>query len=58
METVRGYAAHERGTLDAVVTARGGAIAAAQSPAGVGGFRGRDYFEAAGGERGPVQVRF
>jgi hypothetical protein len=26
--------------------------------AGVGGFRGRDYFEAAGGERGPVQVRF
>jgi LemA protein len=133
VETVRGYAAHERGTLDAVVTARGGAIAAAQSPgvagraqaenavsqtlgrlfalaeaypdlkadrnfsalqseladtedkiayarqfynsavqsfntavqtlptnviAGVGGFRGRDYFEAAGGERGPVQVRF
>jgi LemA protein len=133
VETVRGYAAHERGTLDAVVTARGGAIAAAQSPgvagraqaenavsqtlgrlfalaeaypdlkadrnfsalqseladtedkiayarqfynsavqsfntavqtlptnviAGVGGFRGRDYFEAAGGECGPVQVRF
>ena len=133
VETVRGYAAHERGTLDAVVTARGGAIAAAQSPgvagraqaenavsqtlgrlfalaeaypdlkanrnfsalqselaetedkiayarqfynsavqslntavqtlptnviAGVGGFRSRDYFEAAGGERGPVQVRF
>ena len=133
VETVRGYAAHERGTLDAVVAARGGAIAAAQSPgvagraqaenavsqtlgrlfalaeaypdlkanrnfsalqselaetedkiayarqfynsavqslntavqtlptnviAGVGGFRGRDYFEAAGGERGPVQVRF
>jgi LemA protein len=133
VETVRGYAAHERTTLDAVVAARGGAIAAAQSPgvagraqaenavsrtlgrlfalaeaypdlkadrnfaalqseltqtedkiayarqfynsavqsfntatqtlptnvvAGVGGFRGRDYFEAAGGERGPVQVRF
>jgi LemA protein len=133
VETVRGYAAHERGTLDAVVAARGGAIAAARSPgvagraqaenavsqtlgrlfalaeaypdlkanrnfsalqselaetedkiayarqfynsavqslntavqtlptnviAGVGGFRGRDYFEAAGGERGPVQVRF
>jgi LemA protein len=26
--------------------------------AGVGGFRRRDLFETAGGERGPVQVRF
>jgi LemA protein len=26
--------------------------------AGLGGFRPRDYFEAAGAERGPVQVRF
>jgi LemA protein len=26
--------------------------------AGLGGFRARDFFEAAGGERGPVQVRF
>jgi hypothetical protein len=26
--------------------------------AGMGGFRPPDFFEAAGGERGPVQVRF
>jgi LemA protein len=133
VETVKGYAAHERGTLDAVVAARGNAMAAAQTPgladraeaenmltqtlgrlfalaeaypdlkanqnfaalqgelantedkiayarqfynsavqsfntavqtlptniiAGVGGFRTKDFFEAAGGERGPVQVRF
>lgn len=133
VETVKGYAAHERGTLEAVVSARGNAIAAAQSPgladraeaenmltqtlgrlfalaeaypdlkanqnfaalqaelagtedkiayarqffnsavqsfnsavqtlptnliAGVGGFRTRDFFQTAGGERGPVQVRF
>ena len=30
VETVRGYAAHERGTLDAVVAARGNAMTAAQ----------------------------
>jgi LemA protein len=133
VETVKGYAAHERGTLEAVVSARGNAIAAAQTPgladraeaenmltqtlgrlfalaeaypdlkanqnfaalqaelagtedkiayarqffnsavqsfntavqtlptnliAGVGGFRTRDFFQTAGGERGPVQVRF
>jgi LemA protein len=133
VETVQGYAAHERGTLDAVVTARGNAMAAAQTPgltdraeaenvltqtlgwlfalaeaypdlkanqnfgalqaelantedkiayarqffnsavqtfntavqslptniiAGVGGFRAKDFFQAASGERGPVQVRF
>jgi LemA protein len=133
VETVKGYAAHERGTLDAVVAARGNAMAAAQTPgladraeaenvltqtlgrlfalaeaypnlkanqnfaalqaelantedkiayarqffnsavqtfntavqtlptniiAGAGGFRTRDFFQAAGGERGPVQVRF
>jgi len=133
VETVRGYAAHERGTLDAVVAARGSAITAAQTPgvadraaaesaltatlgrlfalaeaypdlkanqnflalqaelgntedkiayarqfynsavqtfnnavqtlptnviAGIGGFRAKEFFEAAGGERGPVQVRF
>ena len=133
VETVRGYAAHERGTLEAVVAARGLAINSAQTPgmadrataevmltsalgrlfalaeaypdlkanqnflalqaelgntedkiayarqfynsavqtfntavqtlptnviAGIGGFRARDFFEAAGGERGPVQVRF
>jgi LemA protein len=133
VETVKGYAAHERGTLEAVVAARGSAINAAQAPgvgdraaaedaltatlgrlfalaeaypelranqnflalqgelgntedkiayarqfynsavqsfntavqtvptaivAGVGGFRRKDFFEAAGGERGPVQVRF
>lgn len=32
VETVRGYAVHERATLDAVATARGGAIAAAGTP--------------------------
>jgi len=133
VETVRGYAAHERGTLEGVVAARGNAMNAAQTPgladraeaenvltqalgrlfalaeaypdlkanqnfaalqaelantedkiayarqfynsavqtfntsvqslptniiAGAGGFRAKDYFEAAGGERGPVQVRF
>jgi len=133
VETVKGYAAHERGTLEAVVAARGSAINAAQAPgvgdraaaeglltqtlgrlfalaeaypdlkanenfralqaelgntedkiayarqfynsavqtfntavqsvptnliAGLGGFRARDFFEATGGERGPVQVRF
>ncbi|WP_211268721.1 LemA family protein [Actinoplanes subtropicus] len=37
VETVRGYAAHERGTLDAVVAARGNAMAAAQGAAGLAG---------------------
>ena len=133
VETVKGYAAHERGTLEAVVAARGSAINAAQTPgtadraaaegaltqalgrlfalaeaypdlkanqnfaalqaelaqtedkiayarqfftsavqsynnavqtlptnliAGLGGFRSREFFQAAGEERGPVQVRF
>jgi len=133
VETVKGYAAHERGTLDAVVAARNSAIAASSDPrvgdraaaenmltqtlgrlfalaeaypdlkanqnfaalqselantedkiayarqfynsavqtyntsvqslptnvvAGIGGFRAQDFFEAGGGERGPVQVRF
>jgi LemA protein len=132
VETVKGYATHERGTLDAVIQARNGAVAAANaSPAGragaenmltetlgrlfalteaypnlranenfaalqaelattedkisyarqfynsavqtlntsvqtiptnivagMTGFRMTEYFEAAGGERGPVQVRF
>jgi LemA protein len=132
VETVKGYAAHERGTLDAVIQARNSAVGNSQSApgsraetenaltqtlgrlfalaeaypnlkanenfnalqgelantedkiayarqfynasvqtyntstqsiptnivAGVGGFRQRDLFEAAGGERGPVQVRF
>ena len=133
VETVRGYAAHERGTLDAVVAARGNAMAAAQGAglagraqaegeltgalgrllavaeaypelranqnfaalqaelatteakiayarqffnsavqsynnavqtlptnvvAGVAGFRAREFYQASGDERGPVQVRF
>ena len=132
VETVKGYAAHERGTLDAVVQARNSAVGnAGANPAsraetenmltqtlgrlfalaeaypnlkanenfsalqgelantedkiayarqfynssvqtyntstqsiptniiaGVGGFKQKDLFEAAGGERGPVQVRF
>ncbi len=33
VETVKGYAAHERGTLNAVVEARGAAMAGGQSPA-------------------------
>lgn len=33
VETVKGYAAHERGTLDEVVRARGAAMAPGQSPA-------------------------
>jgi LemA protein len=133
VETVKGYAAHERGTLDAVVAARGNAMAAAQGAgmagraeaegaltqalgrliavaeaypelranqsfvalhvelsntedkiayarqfynsaiqsynnavqslptniiAAVTGFRAREFYQVAGGERGPVQVRF
>ncbi|HSF98916.1 MAG TPA: LemA family protein [Ornithinibacter sp.] len=33
VETVKGYAAHERGTLEDVITARAGAMAPGQSPA-------------------------
>jgi LemA protein len=133
VQTVQGYAAHERGTLDAVVAARGNAMNVSQvgGPAqraeaegmltqalgrliaiaeaypdlranqnfaalqvelantedkiayarqfftsavqsynnaaqtlptnliaGLGGFRAREFFQAAGEERGPVQVRF
>ncbi|BCB90767.1 LemA family protein [Phytohabitans suffuscus] len=37
VETVKGYAAHERGTLDAVVAARNNAVTAATHGPGVGG---------------------
>ncbi|HUQ74882.1 MAG TPA: LemA family protein [Burkholderiales bacterium] len=33
VESVKGYMAHERGTLDAVIKARGGAVSAAQAAA-------------------------
>jgi LemA protein len=36
VETVKGYAAHERGTFDAVTAARGAAMNAAQSPGAAG----------------------
>jgi LemA protein len=133
VETVKGYAAHEKGTLEAVVSARTSAMSAAQAPgvadraeaenmltqalgrlfalaeaypdlkanqnfaalqaelastedkiayarqfynsavqtintsvqtvptnliAGLGGFRVMDFYQVAGEERGPVQVRF
>ena len=38
VETVKGYAAHERGTLDEVVKARNAAVAA-QGPGAAGGCR-------------------
>jgi LemA protein len=37
VETVKGYAAHEQETLDAVITARNAAIAAPDTPAGQAG---------------------
>jgi LemA protein len=37
VETVKGYAAHEKETLDAVITARNAAIAAPDTPAGQSG---------------------
>jgi len=43
VETVKGYATHERGTLEAVVTARGNAIAASGAP----GLAGRAEAEGA-----------
>jgi LemA protein len=47
IETVRGYAAHERATLDAVVAARGNAMAAAQNSAQGAAVSGRAEAEGA-----------
>ena len=41
VETVKGYAAHERGTLEDVMKARSAAMAGGQSPAAAGPERGR-----------------
>ena len=62
VETVKGYAAHERGTLEAVVKARNAAMAA-QGPAAAGG--GREHADrraapavrAVGGLSGPQGQR-
>ena len=65
VETVKGYAAHERATLDAVVTARTSALSAEgphqkaeadQAIARRFKFGEREYFEAGGEARGPVAV--
>ena len=62
VETVKGYAAHERGTLEAVVQARSAAMSA-QGPAGPGRRRGaalrraRPADRAVGGLSGPQGQR-
>src|SRR2546428_14078920 len=62
VETAKGYMAHERQTLDAVIAARSGAVQAAQRAAGAPGgaeaMRGLAQAEAglAGGARRPLLV--
>ncbi len=51
VETVKGYAAHERGTLEAVVQARNSAIAAPDTPHAQAAGRQRAHRSAAPGVR-------
>ena len=57
VETVKGYAAHERGTLDEVVRARNAAMAAQGNWAGAAPTPGRDFGRARLRQDGMVGAR-